>query len=117
MDFNARIGTKIAALRKQHQLTQEQLAEKLDISIKHCSAVESGLSCLSLEELVEVSYLFDVTLDYLVKETPFQNKPFDCLCDDLPPSVINIMQSGNVKEIELLQEYLRMYVKLRNTTK
>lgn len=117
MELNAKIGSKIANLRKQHGLTQEQLAEKLDISIKHCSSVERGLSCLSLEKLIEVSYLFDVSLDYLVKDTTFKNEPFDCLCDEFPPSVITIMRSQNENEINLLKEYMSMYTKLRNTPK
>lgn len=115
MDLNAMIGSKIATLRKQHGLTQEQLAEKLDISIKHCSAVERGLSCLSLEKLIEVSNLFDVSLDFLLKETPITNHAYDCLCDKFPPSIINVMRSGNENEINLLTEYLRLYTKLRNT--
>jgi len=117
MDLNSRIGAKIATLRKQQGLTQEHLAEKLDISIKHCSSVERGLSCLSLEKLIEVSNLFDVSLDFLVKETPFDNKPFDCLCDEFPPSVIDVIRSENESEIKLLKEYICLYTKLRNTPK
>jgi len=117
MDLNAKIGLKIATLRKQHGFTQEQLAEKLDISIKHCSAVERGLSCLSLEKLIEVSNLFDVTLDFLTKEDSSNNKSFDCLCDKFPPSIINTLRSGNENEIKLLREYLCMYSKLRNIPK
>lgn len=39
----------------------------MDISIKHCNAVERGLSSLSLEKLIDLIYMFVVTLDYLVK--------------------------------------------------
>lgn len=115
MDLNVTIGSKIATLRKQHGLTQEQLAEKLDISIKHCSSVERGLSCLSLEKLIEVSNLFDVSLDYLLKETYSTGNSYNCLCDKFPPSIVNIIRSGNENEIRLLREYLYMYTKLRNT--
>ena len=117
MDLNTMIGSKIAALRKQHGMTQEQLAEKLDVSIKHCSSVERGLSCLSLEKLIEVSNLFDVSLDYLLKENKSSNKSYDCLCDKFPPSIINILRSGNENEIRLLKEYLYMYTKLRESPK
>lgn len=113
MNLNARIGSRLATLRKQHGLTQEQLAEKLDISIKHCSSVERGLSCLSLEKLVEASNVFDVSLDFLVRESPLKHEPFRCLCDELPPSIINIFRSGNEEEIKLLTEYLSLYAKLR----
>ena len=73
MTLSVSIGSRIAKLRKDYNMTQEQLAEKLDISIKHCSSVERGLSCLSLEKLIEVSILFDVSLDYLVKGNDTDN--------------------------------------------
>lgn len=113
MNLNSRIGSRLAILRKRNGLTQEQLAEKLDISIKHCSAVERGLSCLSLEKLIEISNIFDVSIDSLVKEAPLRYEPFGCLCTELPPSIINILRSGNDDEIKLLIEYLSLYTKLR----
>lgn len=115
MNLNAMIGSKIATLRKQHGWTQEQLAERLDISVKHCSAVERGLSCLSLEKLIDVSNIFDISLDLLLKDVSSVNKSYDCLCDKFPPSIVNIIRSGNETEIRLLTEYLYMYTKLRTT--
>lgn len=64
--LNVQIGKNIAALRKKQKMTQEELAEELNISIKHCSSVERGKSCLSLEKLISVCNIFDVSLDYLV---------------------------------------------------
>ena len=95
-------------------MTQEQLAEKLDISIKHCSAVERGLSSLSLEKLIDVSQLFDVSLDYLVvgtAEIDFSNKN---IWKSLPCSITSILTSGDEQEINLLMEYLRLYSKIHN---
>ena len=114
MNLNTSIGTKITYLRKSNNLTQEQLAEKLDISIKHCSAVERGLSCFSLEKLIEVSNLFDVSLDFLVKDSYYNNESSSCICDKLPFSVANTLRSGNENEIRLLREYLSLYTKLRD---
>ena len=114
MPINSSIGIKIANLRKAHNMTQEQFAEKLDISIKHCSSVERGISCLSLEKLVEVSKLFDVSLDFLIKEdvanTDFTNK----VLSNLPQSIVTILASNDEKEIELLREYLYLYTKIKN---
>lgn len=114
MDLNARIGSKIATLRREHGMTQEQLAEKLDISIKHCSSVERGLSCLSLEKLIDVSILFDVSLDYLVKQTSIQPISAASILNEFPQCITNIMKSANENEIKLLKDYLCLYAKLRN---
>jgi len=117
MTLNTSIGTKITYLRKTNNLTQEQLAEKLDISIKHCSAVERGLSCFSLEKLIEVSNLFDVSLDFLVKDSYYNHESSSCICDKLPFSIVKTFRSGNESEIRLLREYLSLYTKLRDMPK
>lgn len=117
MDFNASIGSRIAKLRKEHNMTQEQLAERLDISIKHCSAVERGLSSLSLEKLVDVSFLFDVSLDYLVKGISKDNTSILSVWTNFPQSITSILTSNDVAEINLLMEYIRLYSKIRNIKK
>ena len=118
MDLNTSIGLKIAKLRKEHSMTQEQLAEKLDISIKHCSSVERGWSSLSLEKLIDVSNLFDVSLDYLIKGNSASNDSIKHIWANLPQSITAIMTSENEEEIQLLTEYLQLYSKLRkNATK
>lgn len=117
MEFNALIGSRIAKLRKEHNLTQEQLAERLDISIKHCSAVERGLSSLSLEKLVDVSILFDVSLDYLVKGNSESDISILSIWASLPQSITSVLTSNDETEINLLKEYLRLYAKIRDARK
>lgn len=117
MKFNAIIGSRIAKLRKEHNMTQEQLAERLDISIKHCSAVERGLSSLSLEKLVEVSMLFDVSLDSLVKDNSESDISIQSIWANLPQSITSVLISNDETEINLLMEYFRLYAKIRDVKK
>ncbi len=63
MDFSE----KIYALRKDKGYTQEQLAEKLDVSRQSISKWESGQVIPEVEKIVELSKVFNVTLDYLLK--------------------------------------------------
>lgn len=107
-----KLGGRIASLRKDHHLTQEQLAEKLDISVKHCSEVERGLSSLSLEKLDHVAELFDCNLDYIIHGNPSP----DCSMF-IPHSIMEIMISNDEHEKALLSEYMQMYGKLRNNGK
>ena len=44
------IGKRIAQLRKENKMTQLELSEALDISIKHMSEIERGITCLSIEK-------------------------------------------------------------------
>ena len=58
---------KIIALRKGRELTQEQLAEQLNVSRQSISKWESGQVIPEVEKIVALSKAFNVTLDYLLK--------------------------------------------------
>ncbi len=71
------IGRRIQAIRKQRGLTQEQLAEQLDISTTHMSAIERGVSGVTVEKLVQIINCLDCTADDLfcdVIHTGYRNK-------------------------------------------
>ena len=59
-------GKRIQKLRKSQGLTQEQLAEELNISAVHMSKIESGKRSCSLDVLAEIAVFFGASLDYLV---------------------------------------------------
>lgn len=61
------ISEKILSLRKAHDLTQEQLAEKLDVSRQSVSKWESGQAMPEVDKLTALSDVFHVTTDYLLK--------------------------------------------------
>lgn len=65
MDFSE----KLLTLRKANDLTQEQLAEKLDVSRQSVSKWESGQASPELEKIIAMSAIFDVTTDYLLKSS------------------------------------------------
>ena len=65
MDFSE----KLSILRKARGLTQEQLAEKLDVSRQSVSNWESGQATPDLEKIVALSTVFNVTTDYLLKSS------------------------------------------------
>lgn len=62
------LGERIAEQRKKLGLSQEELAEKLNISQKSISKYERGDRRPSYEVLVLMAALFDVTTDYLLGE-------------------------------------------------
>lgn len=61
------LSEKIFELRKANSMSQEQLAEKLNVSRQSISKWESGDSSPEIERLVELSNVFNVTTDYLLK--------------------------------------------------
>ena len=62
------IGTKIAELRKEQGMSQEELADRLGISRQSVSKWESGQSSPELEKILQLSEVFHVSTDYLLKE-------------------------------------------------
>lgn len=70
---------RIVLERKRQNLTQEELAEKLNISQKSISKYETGARKPSFDTLTQMAKLFDVSTDYLlgVTESRKNNKvPF-----------------------------------------
>lgn len=59
---------KLQELRKQKNLTQEELSEILFVSRTAISKWESGQSVPESEKLIAISNYFDVSLDYLLKD-------------------------------------------------
>lgn len=63
---NEKIGQLIYRLRKEKNLTQLQLAEKMNISDKTVSKWERGAGCPDISMLPELSRLFAVDLEKLL---------------------------------------------------
>ncbi len=61
------ISEKILKLRKANNLTQEQLAEQLQVSRQAVSKWESGQAIPESDKLPALSDLFHVTIDYLLR--------------------------------------------------
>lgn len=60
------IGNIIRELRKEHGLTQTQLAKEISSSQDTISLWELGKSNPDLESVVKLAKLFNVTTDYLL---------------------------------------------------
>jgi transcriptional regulator with XRE-family HTH domain len=60
------IGKKIRAYRIQRHMTQAELAEKTGLSDVYISYIENGVKRVSLNALLKIVYVFDISLDSLV---------------------------------------------------
>ena len=68
------LSEKLYKLRKKSGLSQEQLAEQLNVSRQAISKWESGTSIPESDKLISISNYFNVSLDYLMKEDNAQSK-------------------------------------------
>ena len=60
------IGQRLTELRNSHQMTQEDLADKLRVSRQAISKWESDRTLPNIENLFCISELYQVSLDYLL---------------------------------------------------
>lgn len=69
-DFNL----KLKDARKKKNLKQSELAEKLNSTQQLISEYENGLRTPSLDRLIEIAQILDVTLDELVEFKKIHSK-------------------------------------------
>ncbi len=60
-------GHRIKHLRKNRNLTQEQLATTLHISTDHLGKIELGKRGISIDLLFDISAALNVSFEYLLK--------------------------------------------------
>ena len=75
-DLKAIIAKNISELRRQSEMTQFELAEKLNYSDKAVSKWERGESIPDVAVLKEIADLFSVTVDYLLEAEHKRKKSF-----------------------------------------
>lgn len=73
MDYYA-IGQRIRKYRKVKGLSQEQLAEIVDISTTHMSHIETGNTKLSLQVFADLAEALQVNVDSLLNDVNMTNK-------------------------------------------
>ena len=87
-----KLSDKLYLLRKKSGLSQEQLAEQLNVSRQAISKWESGVSVPESEKLIVISTYFNVSVDYLIK-------------DDVETSDA-IQLSTNVNKTDIIVKYV-----------
>lgn len=68
-EINKRLGKTIAKYRQRNGLTQEQLAELLDIGNEAVSRMERGLIVLNVPRLIELAQIFNCHAADLLAES------------------------------------------------
>ncbi|MBE6602817.1 MAG: helix-turn-helix transcriptional regulator [Ruminococcaceae bacterium] len=61
------VGARINACRKELHLTQEALAERMEVSVQMISNVELGKKAIRPENLVKLCNVLNVSADYILR--------------------------------------------------
>lgn len=94
-----KIGVRIVERRKELKLTQEQIAERMNVSIQMISNIERGNKAIKIENLLKLCDILKTSTDYILtgKRT---NNDYDNLA-----SKISLLTESDYKMIEMLVDY------------
>ena len=102
-----KIGEKIKELRKSQDVTQEKLADYLNISYQAVSKWENGLALPDLSLIPALSNFFGVTSDYLL-DISLDNKSE--IIENVLKDARNYTHTGEIiKSIAIIEEALQTY--------
>ena len=86
------INLNLCSMRKRHNLTQEQLAQELNVSRQVIAKWEKGESTPDLHHSMKIADFFGVTLDALVNHNPEETGV------DIPPKGRHFFGTATVGE-------------------
>ena len=90
------IGMKLKQARIDKKITQEKLAELLDVSVAYVSRVERGSTELSLKRLIQICNLLEISTgcildDVIPTSNSYLNVAFSDLLKNCPTEKINLI--------------------------
>jgi transcriptional regulator with XRE-family HTH domain len=102
-EFLSLLGERIRALRKEKNIKQEKLAELVDKATEHISFIERGERAPSLELLLDLARVLNVSLPYLLDVTATEQYS----TEPIPAPVPSASLPESVKEPVIPEEKRR----------
>ena len=109
MDFE-QIGMRIKICRKRKHLTQEKLAELLDVSPHYVYELERGVKTMSLYTLNNLSHCLEASSDYLLYGKP--NTYHEGLSEDALSVIIRDLPEQQRNRLADLLKVIMPYISL-----
>jgi len=103
-DFDYKsLGKRIRKARKNQNMTQEQLAEACSLSTAHIGHIERGTRALSVESLITIATVLNISTDYLLLDiTNCDNKKFS--------SILNTIHDTDSSKLNTLYSVIKILV-------
>ena len=104
-EINIQIGEQIKTAREQAKLTQEQLAERVDVSPQYISDLERGVVGISIPTLKRVCTTLGVSSDQILFGTTTKNRAaaLNDLCKPLTEEQFVILTEVVGKFVEAIR--------------
>lgn len=97
--FFMNLGERLFTLRTQKNLSQGDLAEKLNVSRQSVSKWENNSAVPELDKIIRMSEIFGVTVDEIVKENA--QPPKEEAPQEPTPTVVQVIQKNRFEKREI----------------
>lgn len=101
MDYIA-LGKRIREERLKLGLTQEKLAESIDVSNSYVGQIERGERSVTLDTLIRITQRLGVTIDYLLKDS------VDMKNDNFVDQLKQLLHGRNMKQKQMALDVLKV---------
>lgn len=96
------LGKRIREERLKLRLTQEKLAEDVDVSSSYVGQIERGEKSVTLDTLIRITKRLGVTVDYLLKDSvSMENNNF-------MDQIKQLLQGRNIKQKQMALDVLKV---------
>jgi transcriptional regulator with XRE-family HTH domain len=95
-----KIGQTIESLRKNKNMTQDDLASALYVSRQAVSKWETGKGMPSIDLFIELTKLFNVSIDAIIDGSELSKEDYEAKFSQLPRTAVfaNFIQSNNLEK-------------------
>ncbi|RRJ64660.1 XRE family transcriptional regulator [Paenibacillus oralis] len=100
----SQIGKRIKRVRENRGLTQEVLAEKLDVSNAYISKIERGKTAINLDRLSQLCVVLEESPEYILSGTNIQGK------DYLRHEILELLEDCSPDKINLIMQVIKPIV-------
>ena len=100
MDYYA-IGQRIRKIRKAHNLSQEELAERIGISTTHMSHIETGNTKLSLPVFVDLAAALEVRTDELLYDSD------SAVRSTFIEEIVRLLDTCTTQQVKIIEDVLK----------
>ena len=105
MNIKQMIGARIKDIRTKKKLTQEQLAEKIEINPKYLSSIERGLENPTLNTLIKLSEKLGADLDDIFNQIEIENPA------ERKSLILSLLDQADDKQLKLAYRILSVIIR------
>jgi len=112
-ELRRQIGARLKRARQDRGLTQDQLAEAAGFHTTYIAKVEAGDRTPSLETLIRLSSIMQVSLQSVVAVVD-QNPDAVVPGDDIQAEIVDYLHGCGIQEMQLIMEFIALLQRTRS---